>query len=400
MRCRQSLSRLLPVAMGIAHLLAWNVATTYAADSTPPTSAITSPSDLAYLRGSSVTISGTSSDEIAGSGVSLVQVSTDGGETWHSATDTSGNNSWATWQYSWSLPVDNQYTVMSRATDQATNVQATPASITVTVDNTLPLVSFAIPAVFHEINTAMPITTFTVTDLNPDVYGLNTSTSPPTQWYPTPPGSVYVTSEGDYTFHAWARDKAGNVSALGGATSGTVRVSLPHTLNIDLAGNGSGAVTYGSQVFNVDDQVTAYSFDSVTLQASPSEYSLFGGWSGICSNQIGDCNYSMPTVLAGGATQTATATFNFDSSHAVYVAPNYFSTILDAYQAPTTASGAEIRIFGTNFNETLTFDLGKNVILRGGDNQAHTSNSGGMTTVQGPMTIKSGMITADEITIL
>jgi hypothetical protein len=106
----------------------------------------------------------------------------------------------------------------------------------------------------------------------------------------------------------------------------------------------------------------------------------------------------MPTVLAGGATQTATATFNFDSGHAVYVNPNYFSSILGAYDASTTVDGSQIRIFGTSFSEDLLLDNGKTVTLTGGDNQAHTDNSGGMTTVQG-MTVQSGAVTVDRITI-
>jgi hypothetical protein len=74
-------------------------------------------------------------------------------------------------------------------------------------------------------------------------------------------------------------------------------------------------------------------------------------------------------------------------------------TILGAYQAPTTTSGSIVRIWGILFPETLLFDQGKLVILRGGDNGGHTSNSGGMTTVQGPKTIKSDGITVENITV-
>ncbi len=179
-------------------------------------------------------------------------------------------------------------------------------------------------------------------------------------------------------------------------------VALPHTLNIDFAsdGIGSGSVFFvqKSQTYNSNYSTTVYSFDSITLQETPVEYSVFGGWSGICTNTTGNCQYSVPTVASGGNSQTATATFNFDGAHAVYVYPYYYSTILGAYNAATTVNGAEIRIFGTSFSENLILGNGKTVTLTGGDNQAHTDNSSGMTTVQG-MTVQSGQVTVDRITI-
>jgi ELWxxDGT repeat protein len=367
-------------------------------DFTPPVSSITLPADNAYIRGTNFTITGTSSDSIPGTGVNLVEVSTDGA-TWHSATDTSGNGTWATWQYTWTLPVDGVYAIRNRATDLATNVQTPLASISVTVDNTLPVVTFSMPAVYHSLTVPL---TFSATDnlSGIDRYCLTTTNSSAScPWtLVTPPSSYLFSSEGNNTLYAWAKDRAGNISLI---KNSTTLVSLPHTLNIDLAndGRGSGSVYFQQKnaTYNVDTAVTVYSYDPITLQATHSEYSLFWSWSGICTG-AGDCNYTVPTVAVSD-TITATATFAFDSDHAVLVAPHYFTTILGAYQADTTVNGDEIRIFGTSFSETLLFDKGKNVTLTGGDNQAHTSNSGGMTTVQGTMTIKSGSVTVDKITI-
>jgi ELWxxDGT repeat protein len=375
----------------------------YILDFTPPVSAITSPANGAYLRGSSITITGTSGDSMPGSGVNLVEVSTDG-STWHNVTNTSAGIPWATWHYTWTLPVDGVYTIRSRATDLATNVQTPLASITVTVDNTKPVVNFSISAsVLHVINVLMAYT-FNVTEANPDVYCINSVNSPAgCTWNLGNNISYVLTTEGNYTFYAWARDKAGNVSDLTGASFDSIVVSLPHTLNIDFSNGsgGSGSVYYQQKgaSYNVNAAVNpVYSYESVNLQANPTEFSLFGGWTGICNSQSAACSYQMPTVLAGGATQTATATFNFDSGHAVYVSPNYFGSILSAYNASTTVGGSEIRIFGTSFSEDLLLDNGKSVTLTGGDNQAHNDNSGGMTTVQG-MTIQSGAVTVDRITI-
>jgi ELWxxDGT repeat protein len=372
----------------------------YILDFTPPLSAITSPLNNAHLRGTSYTITGTSSDSMPGTGVNLVEVSTDG-STWHNATDTSAGIPWATWQYTWTLPSDGVYTIRSRSTDLATNVQTPLASITVTVDNTKPVVNFSIAAsVLHVLNTLMSYT-FDVTEANPDVYCINSVNSAAgCGWITANNLAIVITTEGNKTFYAWARDKAGNVSDLTGASSDTIMVSLPHTLNIDLAGTGGGTVTYGSQVFDADHSVTVYSFDQVTLVPSRYTYSVFSGWSGVC-NGAGNCNYTVPTVAFGGSSHTATATFTYDWPHAVKVAPNntFHQKISDAYKAASTASGATIRAWGTDFDDTLLFNLGKQVTLMGGDNEAHNDNSAGMTSAPGPVTIQSGSVTVDRMTI-
>jgi hypothetical protein len=74
---------------------------TASTDTTPPTSTITSPTQSATLSdGSAVTITGTAID--AGGGVVAgVEVSTDGGTTWHPVTTMSPANTSATWSYSW-----------------------------------------------------------------------------------------------------------------------------------------------------------------------------------------------------------------------------------------------------------------------------------------------------------
>jgi DMSO/TMAO reductase YedYZ molybdopterin-dependent catalytic subunit len=53
--------------------------------------------------------------------VDLVEVSTDGGMTWHAATilTQSEPNVWVRWAYAWSLPASGRYEVLARATDSA-----------------------------------------------------------------------------------------------------------------------------------------------------------------------------------------------------------------------------------------------------------------------------------------
>jgi len=101
---------------------------TQSTDTTPPTVTIISPAPGASAPyGSPLTISGTAAD--AGGGVvGGVEVSTDGGNTWHPA---SGREQWT---YSWyPYSSSGSASVMARAVDDSGNLQQTPASVTFTV---------------------------------------------------------------------------------------------------------------------------------------------------------------------------------------------------------------------------------------------------------------------------
>src|SRR5262249_11249229 len=89
-------------------------------DATPPSSIITSPAGGASLpSGTPVTITGSASD-VAGQ-VGGVEVSVDGGTTWHPASGTSN------WSYGWTPTVLGNFTIRSRAVDDSGNLE-TPSS--------------------------------------------------------------------------------------------------------------------------------------------------------------------------------------------------------------------------------------------------------------------------------
>jgi hypothetical protein len=105
------------------------VAATKSTDATPPTSNITSPpagSSVSY--GSPVTLTGTATDS-GGGVVGAVEVSVDGGNSWHPAAGR------AQWSYSGWTPstLSGSATVMVRASDDSANVQTTPTSVNYTV---------------------------------------------------------------------------------------------------------------------------------------------------------------------------------------------------------------------------------------------------------------------------
>ena len=110
-----------------ATLISGLMAASPSADHSPPTSTITSPAPAANLAdGSQVTITGTASDS-GGGVVAGVEVSTDGGGTWHPATGTTN------WSYTWTVHGHPDATIRSRAVDDSANLESPSAGTNVTV---------------------------------------------------------------------------------------------------------------------------------------------------------------------------------------------------------------------------------------------------------------------------
>lgn len=102
-------------------------------DTAPPASTISAPaSGAAIASGSTVTVSGTATDS-GGGVVAGVEVSTDGGSTWHPVTTMSPAATSVTWSYSWFAAGNGQVTILSRATDDDANTETPGAGVTVTV---------------------------------------------------------------------------------------------------------------------------------------------------------------------------------------------------------------------------------------------------------------------------
>ena len=114
--------------MGVfpASLQSGLVMPTKSTDTTPPTSSITSPvSGASIPAGIPFTVTGTAADS-GGGVVGGVEVSTNGGQTWHPAT---GRESWT---YTWVPATTGSITLLARATDDSANL-GTAASQSVTV---------------------------------------------------------------------------------------------------------------------------------------------------------------------------------------------------------------------------------------------------------------------------
>jgi Domain of unknown function (DUF4082)/Bacterial Ig-like domain/Bacterial Ig domain len=102
------------------------VGATKSTDTTPPSSTITSPTSGGSVQaGSLTTITGTATD--VGGVVGGVEVSTDGGATWHPATGR------ASWTYNWTPTGSGTVTIQSRATDDSGNIETPSGGVTLTL---------------------------------------------------------------------------------------------------------------------------------------------------------------------------------------------------------------------------------------------------------------------------
>ncbi|HEU4905897.1 MAG TPA: N,N-dimethylformamidase beta subunit family domain-containing protein, partial [Solirubrobacterales bacterium] len=108
------------------------VAATASSDGVPPGSTIATPADGGEVElGEEVTVTGTAADSEgeseAGGEVGGVEVSVDGGETWHPA---EGRNNWS---YTWFPEELGETTILSRAADDSGNLEPSPGEATVEV---------------------------------------------------------------------------------------------------------------------------------------------------------------------------------------------------------------------------------------------------------------------------
>jgi hypothetical protein len=163
-------------------------------DTLPPTSTITSPAAGSTISpGTTVTITGTASD--AGGGVVAgVEVSVDGGATWHPASGTTN------WTYTWTPSASGQVTLESRATDDSLNTEVPSAGVAVSVG---------------------PVTLSSLTVKPASVQGGTSSTGTVTLNGPAPDGGAQIAlSSSDYS----VADLFPTVTIPAGATSATFTV--------------------------------------------------------------------------------------------------------------------------------------------------------------------------------
>jgi hypothetical protein len=169
------------------------------------------------------------------------------------------------------------------------------------------------------------------------------------------------------------------------------KVASGSIINTNNAASGSVINTTAQTVCGAPSCTSLLDPSTYTLQASPSQYFLFSGWSGACS---GTWNCSIPLTK----NTSVTASFIIDQYHSVLLdmPQQYLWGITPAYNL--AADNATIKAWGVEFFEDLNLDQEKKVTLKGGYNDEHTSIIGS-TTIHGAITITKGRTVIDNIVI-
>ena len=187
-------------------------------DLSPPVSAITSPTNNSTIGGITYTVTGTSSDGTGpgSSGISTngVQIRINSGS-WLSVVNTGTN--FSTWTYSWTGYASGTYTIQSRATDNATNVETSPLTTTVTVNLNPPTVqTITIAPNPAKVGVVTCTAVFTANSA-----GLNYAVHP-TLWFTTPNANIVNFTETSYSGNQWV----GTASIASTAQNGTATVHV------------------------------------------------------------------------------------------------------------------------------------------------------------------------------
>jgi uncharacterized protein len=178
--------------------------------------------------------------------------------------------------------------------------------------------------------------------------------------------------------------------------SATSTTTVNPALSIDFSGSGSGTVrsiSPDSAINCIKGSPTGCSADyplgtSVTLAATPSALSLFGGWSSGVTSGANPVTFTMDDV------KTVTAIFN--EAPLLHIGVGGYPSLQAAYDAAT--SGAIIQMLDGTVAGTLTADRDVAVTLMGGYDMEYASGNGS-TVVTAPLTVGLGRITADRIVV-
>lgn len=200
----------------------------------------------------------------------------------------------------------------------------------------------------------------------------------------------------DGTMYINLTTNAGNAYTLGGQS---FLLSITGTTKTLDAGFPTG--TYGSVTSNIGATWSASGVKTlptnthVVLQALPRLGYKFDSWSGPCSG-TGTCTFTL------SSNTVANANFSYDSAQnaaVIFPAGNYtgYSSFQSAYNAATTDSIVKLR--AATFTETISFNQVKSVTVKGGYNGDYTANNAGQSIVAGTVTIVSGAVEVDSLTI-
>ena len=374
-------------------------AATASTDATAPGSTITAPTAGSNLPpGSAVTISGTATD--AGGGVvAAVEVSVDGGTSWHPATGR------ASWSYSWTPAASGSVTIKSRAVDDSGNLESPTAGVTVTVGWTVSGTVTGTTGVTVAFSGAATATATTDSSGNYSFPGLlngSYSVTPTKAGFTFNPTSTPVTVNGasvsGVNFAATATSSWSICRTITGTTGVTVALSGAATAaaTTDSSGNysfpglvnGSYTVTPAKAGFTFNPTSTPVTVNGANVGGINFVATATSSWS-ISGTITGTTGVTV--ALSGAATATVTTDSSGNYSFPGLVNGSYTVTPAKAgftfnpTSTAVTVNGANVG--GINFaatatsswsiSGTITGTTGVTVALSGAATATATTDSSG-----------------------
>ena len=363
-------------------------------DRTAPTAAITSPSaGTTVSQGQTLTITGTASD--TGGRVAGIEVSTDGGTTWHPATGTTS------WSYTWTASGAGTHVIAARATDDSVNLQQSPTTLSINVTGT------SGPSFFTASNT--PAQT-NLNDGSPIEVGLKFTSSAAGQitalkFYRSP------SDTGPDLVDLWTATgtKLASATFTNTAASGWQTVSLPSPVSI--AANTTYVASYHTNgAYVATDNFFSSTITSGTLTAPASATSggngvyAYGGTSnaGIFPTQtFGAANYWADVVFSASTgttnqpptavndtgpavTQNTAVTFATSTLLANDTDPNGDPLTVTSVSAPTNGTVAL-----NTTNATITFTPTTGYTGPAGFTYAISDGRGGTSSANVALTVSA-----------
>ncbi|KAF0215597.1 MAG: hypothetical protein FD174_4045, partial [Geobacteraceae bacterium] len=247
-------------------------------DTTPPKSEVAFPYNWAFIYDSIVTISGAANDD-TGSGVKSVEISIDGGTKWVAVNGTSS------WQYTWNVTSSGVYTILSRATDNASNVEVPSTGVTFTVslpDLVAPTGSIAILAADNYTKTTAVPLALAANDPSGVTQMCISNTETCADWQPLAQSLPWQLTNGDglKTVNVWYRDTLGNTNSQPYSAGITLDATSPglsisalangaFTNNGTLNISGTAADNYGVKELTINGFAVAINTDNTFSHALP-----------------------------------------------------------------------------------------------------------------------------------
>ena len=306
-----------------------------ASDIAKPLSAIAAPLDgsgINLAAANPYTISGTASDNFM---VQKVEISTDGGVSWNQTTCIVCLDQNITWSYSWTLPADGTYTILSRATDASGNQETPGAGITVTIDSTVPTISIGKPSATL---TASGPVSYEVSYAGADAVTLG-------------PGDVTLNKSGtaDGTISVSGSGNTARTVTISGITgTGTLGISIAAGTGADTSGNTTPATGPSLTVS------TAVSWWKLNENSGTIAYDSLGINDGSITQGNWTSRKQDNSALAfNGTGYAATGTSGLNlNDFTVEMWVRYTSSADNMFAYATANTGNMTNSFGLRFNDT------------------------------------------------